>query len=82
MIIPQQTLIHVSHILFVLLIGITASLGAPPSALSSMETSKSTCTFSNQEYHVNQTWYKYLRTPNLNACVRCICKSVSPTSFE
>ncbi|KAF8784379.1 Chordin-like protein 2 like protein [Argiope bruennichi] len=72
MIIPQQTLILVSHVFFLLLIGITASLGAPPSAL---EISKSTCTFSNQEYQVNQTWYKYLRTPNLNACVRCTCKS-------
>ncbi|GIX94279.1 uncharacterized protein CDAR_562171 [Caerostris darwini] len=59
------------HSLLVFIIGIAASFGAPPAF------PKPTCSFSNQEYHVDQTWFKYLRTPNLNTCVRCTCKSVS-----
>ncbi|GFR32018.1 chordin-like protein 1 [Trichonephila clavata] len=78
MVICQHSSAYVPQILLILLFGLATSLGAPPSALTAVETSKSSCSFSDQEYRVNQTWYKYLRTPNLIACVLCTCKSDAP----
>ncbi|KFM65348.1 Chordin-like protein 1, partial [Stegodyphus mimosarum] len=75
-----QNAAHVSQILLLLLIGVLASLGAPPPTLPSLGSLKTRCTIANQEYGINETWYKYLRTPNANLCVRCLCKSDGASS--
>ncbi|XP_054708926.1 chordin-like protein 1 [Uloborus diversus] len=65
---------HVQQILLLLLVGILASLGAPPPTLNPSGSGRLHCSMAGQEYEINQTWYKHLKTPALTICVHCLCK--------
>ncbi|KAG8199201.1 hypothetical protein JTE90_016025 [Oedothorax gibbosus] len=60
-----------THIILIVFIDIAASLDIPPAS----SFSKLKCSFIDQVYEVNQTWYKYFKNPEADVCVRCICKA-------